>query len=132
MMKIKHIQLILVGIAFVILSHLINGLVFLFVTHYSTARYDDGFFFPAAFAIAAVYGWWSKNHLYSFLVGFFSIPLMISPFPPYFIPIVFITNFLGSSNYNLLDTVIFCGFGIVSGLIGIGFVKLHKIVSKTM
>jgi H+/Cl- antiporter ClcA len=34
--------------------------------------------------------------------------------------------------FNLLDTLIFCSFGIVSGLIGIGFVKLHKIRLKTM
>ena len=70
-MKTKHIQPILVGIASMILSHLINGVVFLFLTYYPTARYDDGFFFPIAFVIAAVYGWWSKNYLYSFLVGIF-------------------------------------------------------------
>ncbi len=34
---------------------------------------------------------------------------------------------LAISNYNLLDTLIFCSFGVVSGLIGMGFVKLHKI-----
>ncbi|MCK4240997.1 MAG: hypothetical protein KAX30_05185 [Candidatus Atribacteria bacterium] len=126
-MKTKHMQPILVGIAFIILSHLMTGVIFL--TYYSTARYDDGFFFPLAFAIAAVYGWWSKNYLYSFLVGFFSIPLMISFFPPYFIPLTFVTNFLSLTNYNLLDTLIFCVFGIVSGLISMGFVKLHKIRS---
>ena len=130
MTKIKHIQLISVGIAFVILSHLINGLVFLFLTHYSAARYDDGFFFPVAFALAAVYGWWSKNYLYSFFVGFLSIPLMVSFFQPYFMPFVFITNFLGSTNYNLLDTLIFCVFGLVSGLIGVGFAKLHGRIRK--
>jgi hypothetical protein len=126
-MKTKHIQPILVGIAFVILSHLMNGVAFWFLTYYSTAGYDDGFFFPIAFVIAAVYGWWSKNYLYSFLVGFFSIPLIISFSPPYFIPLTFVTNFLGLTNYNLLDTLIFCAFGIVGGLIGVGFVKLHKI-----
>ena len=102
-MKTKHIQPILVGIASMILSHLINGVVFLFLTYYPTARYDDGFFFPIAFVIAAVYGWWSKNYLYSFLVGFFSIPLIISFFPPYFIPFTFVTNFSGLTNYNLLN-----------------------------
>ena len=76
----------------------VNGVVFLFLTYYPTARYDDGFFFPIAFVIAAVYGWWSKNYLYSFLVGFFSIPLITSFFPPYFIPFTFVTNFSGLTN----------------------------------
>ncbi len=132
MMKTKHIQLMSVGIAFVILSHLTNGLVFLFLTHYSAARYDDGFFFPVAFVFAAIYGWWSRDYLLSFFVGFLSIPLIITPFPPYFMPVIFITDLLELTDYNLVTIAIFCGFGIVSGLIGVGFVKLHKIRLKTM
>lgn len=129
-MKTKHTELIFVGIAFVIFSYFINCLYSIFLSYYSTAHYDDVFFFPGAFALAALYGWWSKNYFYGFLVGFCSIPLIISPFPPYFLPVVFITNLLEMSNYNLFDIAIFCVFGIVSGLIGIGFAKLHRMRSE--
>ncbi len=120
-MKPKDIQLILVGITFVILSILIND------QWGKLVHGDDPFFFPEAFALAAIYGWWSRNYIYSFLVGFFSIPMMVYTIFPYLMPFIFITNLLGLTDYNLFDILFFCAFGIVSGLIGVGFVKLHKI-----
>lgn len=113
---------ILVGIGVVILAIFANGYVAQLVTMLTDGgKYDDPFFFPVAFVCAALYGWWSKDYLLSFLVGFFSIPLIISPFPPYFLPLVFITNLLELSNYDLMTIAIFCVFGALSGLIGAGF-----------
>ncbi|MBE0516782.1 MAG: hypothetical protein IBX41_05255 [Methanophagales archaeon] len=121
-------QRILVGIGFIILAIFVSGYVGQILMRGS--GFDDPFFFPIAFVFAAIYGWWSRDYLLSFFVGFLSIPLIISPFPPYFLPVVFITNLLEMSNYNLFDIAIFCVFGIVSGLIGIGFAKLHRMRSE--
>ena len=121
-------QRILVGIGFVILAIFVNGYVVQILTR--GGNYDDPFFFPVAFVFAAIYGWWSRDYLLSFFVGFLSIPLIISPFPPYFMPVVFITNLLELSNYNLITIAIFCVFGLVSGLIGVGFAKLHGRIRK--
>jgi multisubunit Na+/H+ antiporter MnhB subunit len=121
-MRKKATERILVGIGVIILAIFANGYVAPLVTIVTgRGNYDDPFFFPVAFVFAALYGWWSRDFLLSFLVGFLSIPLIISPFPPYFLPVVFITNLLELSTYDLVDIAIFCVFGAVSGLIGVGF-----------
>ncbi len=119
-MKTRNMFLILAGIALVLLSQLINGL--------SGRWLNDPFLFPAAFAITAIYGWWSRSYIYSFLVGFFAIPYLV-PFPPFHsecIPYTFIATLLGQANYNLVEQAIFLGFGIAGGFIGMGLAKLSR------
>jgi len=109
------------GMAFIALSHFLNFLL-------SKWLYEP-FLFPVAFIVAAIYGWWSRNYIYSFIVGYFSIAYFI-PFPPFYsgsILIDFIKTLLGLADYNLHELLIFLSFGIISGLIGVGFVKLHNI-----
>jgi hypothetical protein len=114
--RMTNKKLFLVGIASVFLSHLINSIAGWWLY--------EPVLFPVAFIIAAMYGWWSRNYLYSFLVGFFSIPFMISRFPPYVVPFIF--------NLDLVDTLFFSALGIISGLIGMGFVKLQRRVFNSL
>lgn len=119
----KHELLFMMGMLLVLLSQFVNGLSGMWVY--------EPFLFPVAFVVAAVYGWWSMSYVYSFLVGFFSIPYFI-PLPPFFsasIPYVFVITLLGLADYNLRDLLILLGIGGVSGLIGVGSVRLRKLVS---
>jgi len=117
-------KLILVGIVLVLISHFINFL--------SSRWFYEPFLFPVAFIVAAIYGWWSRNYIFSFFVGFLSIPYFI-PFPPFYsggILIAFVKTLLGLADYNLLELLIFLSFGIISGLIGVGFVKLSNLLRR--
>jgi hypothetical protein len=89
---------------------------------------DDPFFFPAAFMVAAVYGWWSRNYPASFLVGLLAVPYLI-PFPGFYNGSVIaslIKALFNPADYNLTDLAIFLGFGIASGLCGMGFARLAR------
>lgn len=76
----QDIPLILAGIICVILSQLISEQAGIW---FCGPGCDDPFFFPVAFAIAAIYGRWSSNYRYNFLVGFFALPYMLSLTPPF-------------------------------------------------
>lgn len=121
--EFNDIPLILAGITFFIFSQLINEQAGIWLCGLGC---DDPFYFPIAFMIAAIYGWWSGVYRYSFLVGFFSLPYMFSSSPPYLLLLTFITNFLGTTHYNLWEVLIFCAFGLVSGLIGMTSAKWKK------
>ncbi len=118
---IRFLKMVLVGGIFICLSHLINGLFSLFIR--------ETFLFPATFACAAAYGWWSRNRGLSFLVGFLSIPYMI-PFPMYCrfgALTALITNLLGLTKFNFIELMLFYLFGCLSGLIGCGFANLSRL-----
>ncbi len=112
---VEHTRLLLAGIVFVMLSNIIGVLIWSLMRPHS----NDPFYFPVAFAMAAAYGWYSRNYYYSFFVGFFSMPYIV-PFPPYYsvsIVYAFITNIMGLTDYNLMDLSVFITFGITSGFI---------------
>ncbi len=120
--KLRVIILVLVGIIFIWLSQFAN------VLWGKLGEGSDPFFFPAAFVSAAIYGWLSRNYFATFLVGFLSVPYLI-PCPPFQSGSViynFSMSIFNQTNYNLLDLVIFLGFGVVAGILGMGFVKLAK------
>ncbi len=125
---VEHMRLLLAGIVFVMISNIIGVLIWSLMRPHS----NDPFYFPVAFAMAAAYGWYSRNYYYSFFVGFFSMPYII-PFPPYYsisVFYTFITTALGLTDYNMQDLLIFMIFGITSGFIGMGFAKWHKIIMQ--
>ena len=125
--RINLIFLIVVAIIFIGLSQ---------YTNVWWGRLNEGctpFFFPAALILASIYGLLTRNYIGSFLVGFFSVPYLI-PFPPYQTGSViydFILAVLGLTQANILELIIFIGFGIASGLFGIGFVKLSNRSEKS-
>lgn len=80
----------------------------------------EPFLFPISFVVAAIFGWWSKNKPCSFMVGFLSIPFMISLSPPYFAPFLLICNLVLDYRYDLGYVGFLLTLGIVSGFIGVG------------
>jgi hypothetical protein len=118
---------------------IVVGILFIWLSQYSNiwwGRRGDGytpFFFPAAFVLAAVYGLWSRSYPGAFLVGFLSIPYLI-PFPPFqsgSVILSLIRTVFGMAHTNIVDLIIFIGFGIAAGLFGMGFVKLAKRRSRS-
>jgi hypothetical protein len=89
---------------------------------------DAPFFFPAAFILAALYGWFSRNYPASFLVGFLAVPYMV-PFPGFqsgSVVVNLVRALFHLSKYNNVDLAIIVGFGIAAGLCGMGLAKLAR------
>ena len=80
----------------------------------------EPFLFPVSFVVAAIFGWWSKNKPWGFMVGFLSIPFMISLSRPYFAPFLLICNLVLDYRYDLGYIGFLLTLGIVSGFIGVG------------
>jgi hypothetical protein len=118
----------------------LGGIPFIWISQYANVLWgkwhdegSDPFFFPAGFALAAIYGWCSKNYPCTFLVGFFSMPYLI-PFPPFQSGSAIYNLFwfiFSPANHNLLDSIIIPDFGATAGLFGMGFVKFAKWRNKT-
>lgn len=112
----------------------LGGILCIFLSQYANVLWgrthegNDPFFFPAAFILAAIYGWWSRNYPASFLVGLLAVPYLI-PFPGvWHESVIFnlIKAIFNPADFNLWDPAIFLGFGVASGLCGMGFARLAR------